>query len=128
MKAPPLAVRLKLADKSGFLLPVIIVAIVLLGAMAVAVATTGQDEHLSARAMRESSLAFYAAEAGLNELRATLDESVLSGIAPGDSVALGGWRTLQGGSSYRAWVQRLDNGGQRVFALKVEGRGPGPRG
>lgn len=128
MKAPHLAVRLRLADKSGFLLPVIIVAIVLLGAMAVAVATTGHDEHLSARAMHESSLAFYAAEAGLNEVQATLDEGVLSGIAPGDSVALGGWRTLQGGSSYRAWVQRLDNGGQRVFALKVEGRGPGPRG
>ena len=42
---------------------------------------------------------------------------------PGDSLDLG-WQTLpENGTSYRAVIQRVDNGGTQLFELTVEGRG-----
>jgi hypothetical protein len=120
---------MRIAGRSGFVLPIVVMVLVLMAAMAITLVGIGQEEGKSARAMRESALAFYAAEAGVNQVRATLPDSVLRGLEPGDSVDLG-WGTLAGGASYHAKVMRFDNagGGQALYGLIVDGRAPGPQG
>jgi hypothetical protein len=78
--------------------------------------------------MRESSVAFYAAEAGLQEIwgswGATMD-SIVETLTPGDSADLG-WQALSGGSRYRGLITRTDGGsGTPTYTLAVEGRVPG---
>jgi len=119
------------SGKHGFVLPVAIFALVLMGTMALVALTTSGDEFLSSRAMRHSSAAFYAAEAGLHELVATWDstrQAQVDALAQGDSLVLG-WRTLDNGASYRGTLYRWDDGsGQPLYQLSVEGRGAGARG
>jgi len=119
------------SGKHGFVLPVAIFALVLMGTMAVVALTTSRDEFLSSRAMRHSSAAFYAAEAGLHELVATWDstrQAQVDALGQGDSLVLG-WRTLDNGASYRGTLYRWDDGsGQPLYQLSVEGRGAGARG
>jgi len=117
----------RLTGREGFVLPIVIFGLVLMSTVAVAALLTADDEQRSSRAMRESAAAFYAAEAGVNEVWATWPDSQVSELAFGDSLDLG-WQTLAGGASYRALIHRQDNGGQKMYALRVEGRGPGPRG
>ncbi len=80
--------------------------------------------------MRQSSEAFYAAEAGLNELLATWDstrQAQVDSLAAGDSLVLS-WRTLDSGARYRGKIYRWDDGsGQPLYELTVEGRGRGSR-
>ena len=121
-------VRARLGGRQGIVLPVIILGLVVMSTIAVAAVLTAGDEQRSSRATREGSLAFYAAEAGLNQTYANWDDiaAQVDSLEPGDSLDLG-WQTLGGGGSYRAVVMRLDNdgGGQVVYALKAEGRGAG---
>ncbi|MGD2215249.1 MAG: pilus assembly PilX N-terminal domain-containing protein [Gemmatimonadales bacterium] len=129
MKHLPAEAWRRAADSAGFVLPMTIVVLVILAAMGVTMISMSRDETLAARAMRESSVALYAAEAGGQQIYAGWDALAASvdALAPGDSLDLG-WQTLAGGASYRGVVQRLDNGGQPMFVLRVEGRGPGPLG
>jgi hypothetical protein len=129
MKHLPAEAWRRAADRTGFVLPMTIVVLVILSAMGITMIAMSRDETLAARAMRQSSVALYAAEAGGQQIYAGWDALAASvdALAPGDSLDLG-WQTLAGGASYRAVVQRLDNGGQPMFALRVEGRGPGPLG
>ena len=121
-------VKSKLAERSGFVLPMAIFALVILSVMAVAALVTGDDEQRSAQAVRESAAAFYAAEAGLNAVWANWPDTLVSALEPGDSLDLG-WQLHLDGSSYRPVILRLDNGsGQKLYDLTVEGRGAGPRG
>ncbi len=119
------------SGKQGFVLPVAIFALVLMGTMALVSLTTSGDEFLSSRAMRHSSAAFYAAEAGLNELVATWDstrQAQVDALGQGDSLVLG-WRTLSNGAKYRGTLYRWDDGsGQPLYQLSVEGRGSDARG
>ncbi|MGD2154062.1 MAG: pilus assembly PilX N-terminal domain-containing protein [Gemmatimonadales bacterium] len=114
-------------DRRGFVLAVVLFALLLMSAIAVAALTTSGDEHLSARAMRESSEAFYAAEAGANEVLADWPDSLAAALDPGDSLDLG-WTDLGQGVSYRALIRRYDGGDQALYGLHVEGRGAGVRG
>lgn len=115
------------AGRDGFVLPVVIFGLVIMSTLAVAALLTAGDEQKSARAVMESASAFYAAEAGFNELWAAWPDTQVLGLEPGDTLDLG-WRALDHGASYRAVVYRVDNGGQKMYELTVEGRGGGPLG
>ena len=93
--------RARLADAEGFVIPMAIFAIVIMSVVAVTALFTGTLEQRSSRAVRESVFALYAAEAGLNEVWAEWDDSLVQNLNPGDSVDLG-WTTLDNGASYRA--------------------------
>jgi len=119
--------RAEMRERRGFVLPVIVFGLLVMSTMAVAMLLTSSDENRSARAMREGSAAFYAAEAGLNQVYANWDSAFhaqVDSIAPGDSLVLD-WTALTGGSQYRAVVHRWHDSGQPVYELTVEGRGPG---
>ncbi len=115
---------------AGFALPGVLLALVLLGAIAVAsLMTTGRDR-MTGRALRESAKAFYAAEAGANAIIAEWDQAgydtLLAG--PGDSLDLG-WRTLENSLSYWAMLRRVDGGSvPRFYTISVTGRGLGSLG
>ena len=115
------------AGEEGFVLPMVIFAMVLLIAIAVATLSTSADERMAGRALRESAKAFYAAEAGLNAAISGWDQAAYDTLlaTPGDSLALS-WQTLDNGSSYGAVVHRVDGGsGTRLYTITVVGRGVG---
>jgi hypothetical protein len=110
-------------------LPVIVFTMVVLSTMMVAAMLTADDENRAARAMRESSEAFYAAEAGLHAVFADWDsvKDSVNLLEPGTSYSLE-WRTLDSGGKFKATIHRWDNNGtQPVYQLEVEGRGRGAR-
>ena len=120
------------ANRDGFVLPAVIFALAILGLLAVTALMTASDDHRSSRALRESGVALYAAEAGAHAIRAiqidtsgtTLLDSLAATLAPGDSADLG-WKSLPSGAIYRPVLHRIDFGGQRLYRLTVEGRGAG---
>ena len=110
-------------NQRGFVLPVVLLGLVILSTLAVAALLTSSDELLASRAMRISTSAFYAAEAGLHETYATWSSyPAIDSIAPGDSLDLG-WQTLGNGTSYRAVVHRWHAGDEPLYQVVVEGRG-----
>ena len=117
----------RLRGQEGFVLPAAIFALLIMSIVAITALVTTDNERVASRAVRESGAALYAAEAGVNEVWATWPDSLVAGLQPGDSLDLG-WPTLDNGASYRAVIRRVDNGGQKVYALLVEGRGAGPLG
>jgi hypothetical protein len=121
--------KLTLAGQAGFVLPAVIFGLVLMSVVAITALLTARDELGSAQAQGQSSAAFYAAEAGFHEVWATWDsiQEQVDSLFPGDSLVLD-WQTLVSGSKYQATVFRWDNGDQLMYALSVEGRGPGPLG
>ncbi len=121
--------RMRAEPREGFAIPAVIFALVVMSMLAMVSLITARDEQLSSRAMHESAGAFYAAEAGYNQLLATWNDSLTNTLQPGDSLLLG-WQSLEGGARYRGVISRYDNGGggQKMFALTVEGRGAGPAG
>ncbi|MGD2215251.1 MAG: hypothetical protein PVJ64_00790 [Gemmatimonadales bacterium] len=116
----------KLAEQGGFVLPIVIFGLMLMGTMTVAALLTAGDESRSGRAMRESTGAFYAAEAGLNWVYANWDtvKADADTLSGGNHVDFG-WRTLSNGDSYRAVIYRWDEGAQPIYQLVVEGRSGG---
>ncbi|MCH8936646.1 MAG: hypothetical protein IIB90_13045 [Gemmatimonadetes bacterium] len=122
--------RKSVAGRDGFVLPVVIFTIVIMGVMAVAALRTSADGHLASQAMRVSGGAFYSAEAGLYRVLGqladttnTLDSSVQA-LAVGDSLLLP-QGTLTNGASYLPRIVRLSSGVQPMYLLAVTGRGPG---
>jgi Tfp pilus assembly protein PilX len=119
---------MKLGDRRGFTLPVVLLGIVVMSTIAVVVLSTSTDEQKTSRAVRASMEAFYAAETGLNAVQSmwsdtttTLD-SVTAALQSGGTLDLG-WSTLSDGSSYKAEVMRLNNAGsQNIFMVNVVGR------
>ena len=115
---------------AGFALPGVLLALVLLGAMAVAsLMTTGRDR-MTGRALRELAKAFYAAEAGANAIIAEWDQAGYDALlaGPGDSLDLG-WRTLENNLSYWAMLRRVDGGSvPRFYTVSITGRGRGSLG
>lgn len=112
----------------GFVLPVVVFGLVVMSILAVAAVVMSGDEHRAARAMRESSAAFYAAEAGIQEIWGFWDDTLVSGLSPGGSVDLG-LKDIGYGSSYRAIIYRVDDAStQPMYAMTVEGRGGGLQG
>ncbi|MGD2215253.1 MAG: hypothetical protein PVJ64_00800 [Gemmatimonadales bacterium] len=113
-------------DERGFVLPVVVFGLMLMGTMTVAALLTAGDEARSGRAMREATGAFYAAEAGLNWVYANWDtvKADVDTLSGGNHIDLG-WRTLDNGDSYRAVIYRWDEGTQPIYQLEVEGRSGG---
>jgi hypothetical protein len=116
----------RLAERDGFVLPIMIFALMLMATIAAVALATGEDERLSSQAMRESSELLYAAEAGLQKVWATWPDTAVAELAAGEELDLG-WQALDGGSSYRAVIRRIDSGTRRMYALTVYSRGGGAR-
>jgi type II secretory pathway pseudopilin PulG len=116
----------KARQESGFTLLVVLLAIVLMSALGLAALVTADDEQRASSAVRQSSAAFYVAEAGLNEVFANWSNyaAQVDSLAAGDSVDLG-WQTLTTGDSYRPVVHRWDTGDQPLYELVVHGRSKG---
>ena len=65
----------------GFVLPMMIFVLVVLGVMGAAALQSSRDELLSAAAVNSSNLAFYAAEAGVHEAVANWNVGVMDAVA-----------------------------------------------
>jgi hypothetical protein len=102
----------------------VILAITVMSLIAVAALTTATDERRASRATRESTLAMYAAEAGLRQTYGAWPAAVKN-LTPGDSLDLG-WQSLPNRAAYRAVIHRLDKGGLQEYDVVVQGRRTDP--
>jgi len=107
--------------REGFVLMAVIFSIAIMSLVVIVAFTTSDDERRSARASRESTLALYAAEAGLRATLGNWPAAPTAALNPGDSVDLG-WTTIPNNGKYRAVIQRVDNGGLRHYSVVVSGR------
>ena len=109
----------------GFAMPVVLFVLVALSVGAIFFVSGSADERLMGRAMRESGRAFYATEAGLNNVVAAWSVAQYDTLltTSGDTVDLG-WTQLDGASEYHTFIRRTDGGsGTMLFSLRVTGRG-----
>jgi hypothetical protein len=114
-----------LGRQDGFVLPTVIFALVIIGVLWVGGILTSNDEARSERSFRETSLALYAAEAGLRAIMAVWPTASVEALNPGDSVVTsGGWVTLPDRSTYRVVIYRVDNGGLQQYQIVAQGRRP----
>jgi hypothetical protein len=105
-------------------MPTVILAITVMSLIAVAALMTAGDERRASRASRESTLAMYAAEAGLRATQGTWPAAVRT-LNPGDSLDLG-WQQLPNKAAYRAVIHRVDKGGLQEYSIVVQGRRTDP--
>lgn len=112
------------SDRRGFVLPTVIFAITIMSVIAVVALGTASDERRASRATRESTLAMYAAEAGLRQTYGAWPAGV-SALKPGDSLDLG-WQTLPNKAAYRPVIHRVDQGGLQEYSVVVQGRRTDP--
>lgn len=108
-------------ERRGFVLVAVIFAIAMMSMVVVVAFTTGDDERRSARASRESSLALYAAEAGLQSTLGNWPTATVAALNPGDSVDLG-WVAIPNGGKHRVVIHRVDNGGLQHYSVVAHGR------
>ncbi|HYS69362.1 MAG TPA: PilX N-terminal domain-containing pilus assembly protein [Gemmatimonadaceae bacterium] len=111
-------------NRKGFVLPTVIFAITIMSIVAVVAVSTATDERRTSRASRESTLAMYAAEAGLRQTYGAWPAGAQL-LTPGDSLDLG-WNNLPNKASYRAVIHRVDKGGLQEYAVIVQGRRTDP--
>lgn len=116
---------LTFADRKGFVLPTVILAITVMSLIAVVSLSTASDERSASRATRESTLAMYAAESGLRQTYGAWPTASVNSMKPGDSLDLG-WQTLPNKASYRSVIHRLDKGGLQEYNVVVQGRRTDP--
>ena len=110
--------------RKGFVLPIVVFALAIMSIVAAAVLSTSNDERRTSRASRESTLAMYAAEAGLRRTYGSWPAAATN-LTPGDSLDLG-WQTLPNKAAYRAVIHRVDPGGLQEYAVIVQGRRTDP--
>lgn len=108
-------------ERKGFVLMAVVFSIAIMSLVVVVAFTTSDDERRSARASRESTLALYAADAGLRATLGNWPTAMVTSLNPGDSIDLG-WTTIPNGGSYRPIIQRVDSGGLQHYAMMVHGR------
>jgi hypothetical protein len=111
-------------NRSGFVLPTVILAITVMSLIAVVALTTATDERRASRATREGTLAMYAAEAGLRQTYGAWPAATKL-LNPGDSLDLG-WQPLPNKAAYRAVIHRVDKGGLQEYNVVVQGRRTDP--
>ena len=111
-------------DRRGFVLPTVIVALTVMSLIAVAAIATSTDERRASRATRESTLAMYAAEAGLRKTYGAWPAAAKL-LTPGDSLDLG-WQTLPNRAAFRTVIHRVDKGGLQEYSVVVQGRRTDP--
>ncbi|MGI8401791.1 MAG: DUF7305 domain-containing protein [Gemmatimonadaceae bacterium] len=119
--------RTSAGAREGFVLPSVISAVAIMSVIVVASLSTSTDERLASRAVRESTLASYAAEAGLRQTYGAWPTSGVNAMNPGDSLDLG-WQSLPNKTAYRPVIHRVDNGGLQVYNVVVQGRRTGVNG
>jgi hypothetical protein len=93
--------------------------------IAVVSLSTAADESRASRATRESTLAMYAAEAGLSQTYGAWPAASVNSLQPGDSLDLG-WQTLPNKAAYRTVIHRVDKGGLQEYSVVVQGRRTDP--
>ena len=112
--------------RKGFVLPSVIFAITIMSVIVVVALSTATDERRSSRATRESTLAMYAAEAGLRQTYGAWPNAPVKALNPGDSLDLG-WQNLPNKAAYRAVIHRVDKGGGlQEYNVVVQGRRTDP--
>jgi hypothetical protein len=107
--------------REGFVLIAVIFSIAIMSLVVVVAFATSDDERRSARASRESTLALYAAEAGMRSTLGNWPTAAAAALTPGDSLAFG-WVNMPNGGRYQATVHRVDNGGLQHYSVVVRGR------
>jgi hypothetical protein len=107
----------------GIMLPAALFALILMSLVMIAATRLTDDERRSSRALRETGAALYVAESGLAATVGSWPAGA-NALNSGDSLSLG-WTTLSNGGSYRPVIHRIDNGGNKTYALMIEGRGAG---
>lgn len=114
-----------LARREGFVLPVVLFALVILGVVAIAALWTSDDERRSERAFKESEVALYAAETGLRNALGTWSPTAVAALQPGDSLVVGGgWTSTANHASYRGVIYRVDNNKLQQYVVIAQGRRP----
>ena len=111
-------------NREGFVMPTVVFAIAITSVVVVATLSTASDERRASRAVRESTLAIYTAEAGLRMTYGNWPVAPVKAMNPGDSLDLG-WQTLPNNEKYRAVIHRVDNGGLQEYNVVVQGRRTG---
>ncbi len=114
-------------NRDGFVLPTVLFSVAIMSVIAVAVLSNSSDERRASRAVRESTLAVYTAEAGLRQTYGNWPVAPVKAMNPGDSLDLG-WQTLPNNEKYRAVIHRVDNGGLQEYNVVVQGRRTGLNG
>lgn len=116
---------MRAVNRSGFVLPSVIFAITIMSVIVVAALSTASDERRASRATRESTLAMYAAEAGLRQTYGAWPSAAVKALNPGDSLDLG-WQNLPNKAAYRSVIHRVDKGGLQEYTVVVQGRRTDP--
>src|SRR5882672_6122507 len=114
-----------MTNRRGFVLPTVILAITAMSVIAIVALNTSADERRASRATRESTLAMYAAEAGLRQTYGAWPVAAVAALNPGDSLDLG-WTNLPNRAAYRPVIHRVDKGGLQEYNVVVQGRRTDP--
>ena len=114
-----------MVNRKGFVLPTVIFALTIMSVIAVVTLSTASDERRTSRASRESTLAMYAAEAGLRQTYGAWPVAAVGALKPGDSLDMG-WQTLPNKAAFRAVIHRVDGGGLQEYSVVVQGRRTDP--
>ncbi len=114
-----------MTNRRGFVLPSVIFAITIMSVIVVVALNTATDERRASRATRESTLAMYAAEAGLRQTYGAWPSAAVKALNPGDSLDLG-WQNLPNKAAYRTVIHRADKGGLQQYNVVVQGRRTDP--
>lgn len=115
------------ARRDGFVMPTVLFAVAIMSIVAVAALSSASDERRTSRAVRESTVAVYAAEAGLRQTYGNWPVDPVKAMNPGDSLDLG-WQSLPNSEQYRSVIYRVDNGGLQEYNVVVQGRRTGLNG
>jgi len=111
-------------NRDGFVMPTVVFAVAVMSIVVVASLSTAGDERRTSRAVRESTLALYAAEAGLRRTYGNWPVIPVKALTPGDSLDLG-WQSMPNNEAYRAVIHRVDKGGLQEYNVVVQGRRSG---
>jgi hypothetical protein len=109
--------------KNGFVLPTVLFILVMVTLFGTIAVRTSRDDLQSAVSTAESFRAFYAAEAGFNEMWAAWPDSQAAALEPGGLISIT-WQDLPAGGSYQAAIRRTDAGltGAPTYRVVVIGR------
>ncbi|HEV8357327.1 MAG TPA: hypothetical protein VGQ17_11230 [Gemmatimonadales bacterium] len=110
-----------MTSKRGFVLPMIIFALAVMGVLLLAIMRTTDDDRMGSRYALEGTRSFYAADAGLNQMVAEwADSDYTSDIPTTGNISDRGWRNLPGkAGKYRGVLRRLSTA---LIELTVDGR------
>ena len=108
--------------RHGFILPMVIFALAIMGILLLVLVRTSDDDRIGSRYVLEGTRSFYAAESGLNKILADWAGSNYGNLVPataGSSADLG-WQTVaENGARYRGVIVRLTS---TSYLLTVDGR------